>query len=141
MSNFKGSENLWIGSGLRNATIEDEIARNPDDRPIRQRLLLCDRVTGSIRSNKCRHRVFSGVKLSRRINSSIRLRAVSAYAFESTQVVMLPAHYAGLLRVDRTPLAAAPPQYDPRYPQSGDVAARDLAVYERVANRRAAVGA
>lgn len=57
------------------------------------------------------------------------------------QVVMLPAHYAGLLRVDRTPLTAAPPQYDPRYPQSGDVAARDLAVYERVAERRAAVGA
>ena len=57
------------------------------------------------------------------------------------QVVMLPAHYAGLLRVDRTPLAAAPPQYDPRYPQSGDVAARDLAVYERFAARHAAVGA
>ena len=53
------------------------------------------------------------------------------------QVVMLPGHYAGLLRVDRTPLTAAPPQYDPRYPQSGDVAARDLAVYERFA----AVGA
>lgn len=53
-SNFKGSENLWIGSGLRNATVEDEIARNPDDRPIGQRLLLCDRVTGSIRSNTCR---------------------------------------------------------------------------------------
>ena len=49
------------------------------------------------------------------------------------QVVMQPAHYAGLLRVDRTPLALVPPQYDPRYPQSGDVAARDLAVYERFA--------
>jgi transposase len=49
------------------------------------------------------------------------------------QVVMLPAHYAGLLRVDRTPLAAAPPQYDPRYPRSGEVAARDLGVYERFA--------
>ena len=53
------------------------------------------------------------------------------------QVVMLPGHYAGLLRVDRTPLTAAPPQYDPRYPQSGDVAARDLAVYERCAAVRA----
>ncbi len=49
------------------------------------------------------------------------------------QVVMLPAHYAGLLRVDRTPLTAPPPQYDPRYPMSGEVAVRDLAVYERFA--------
>ena len=49
------------------------------------------------------------------------------------QVIMLPAHYAGLLRVDRTPLAAQPPQYDPRYPVSGDVAVRDLTVYERFA--------
>ena len=46
------------------------------------------------------------------------------------QVVMLPAHYAGLLRVDRTPLAQQSPQYDPRYPVSGDVAVRDLTVYE-----------
>ena len=29
-------------------------------------------------------------------------------------VAMQPAHYAGLLRVDQTPLLAAPPQYDPR---------------------------
>lgn len=49
------------------------------------------------------------------------------------QVVMVPAHYAGLLRVDRTPLAAMPPQYDPRYVTSGDVAARDLSIYERFA--------
>ena len=49
------------------------------------------------------------------------------------QVVMVPAHYAGLLRVDRTPLAAMPPQYDPRYVTSGDVAIRDLSVYERFA--------
>lgn len=49
------------------------------------------------------------------------------------QVVMLPAHYAGLLRVDQTPLAAQPPRYDPRYHGTGDVAVRDLAVYERVA--------
>ena len=39
----------------------------------------------------------------------------------------------GLLRVDRTPLAQQPPQYDPRYPVSGDVAVRDLTVYERFA--------
>jgi transposase len=49
------------------------------------------------------------------------------------QVVMVPAHYAGLLRVDRTPLTAMPPQYDPRYVTSGDVAIRDLGVYERFA--------
>ncbi|MHB1225621.1 MAG: IS21 family transposase, partial [Gemmatimonadaceae bacterium] len=29
------------------------------------------------------------------------------------QVVMDPAHYAGLLRVDRAPIAAEPPRYDP----------------------------
>ena len=46
------------------------------------------------------------------------------------QVVMQPAHYAGLLRVDQTPLQAAPPQYDPRYPVAGDVMTRDLRVYE-----------
>lgn len=49
------------------------------------------------------------------------------------QVVMVPAHYAGLLRVDRTPLAAMPPQYDPRYVTSGEVAVRDLSIYERFA--------
>ena len=43
---------------------------------------------------------------------------------------MVPAHYAGLLRVDRTPLAAMPPQYDPRYVTSGDVAVRDLRIYD-----------
>jgi hypothetical protein len=46
------------------------------------------------------------------------------------QVAMQPAHYAGLLRVDQTPLLAAPPQYDPRYPVAGDVMTRDLRVYE-----------
>ena len=46
------------------------------------------------------------------------------------QVVMVPAHYAGLLRADRTPRLALPPQYDPRYPAAGIVAVRDLAVYE-----------
>ena len=50
---------------------------------------------------------------------------------------MLPAHYAGLLRVDRTPLAQRPPRHDPRYPQSGDVAVRDLGVYARFAERQA----
>ncbi|MCC6773241.1 MAG: IS21 family transposase [Gemmatimonadaceae bacterium] len=49
------------------------------------------------------------------------------------QVVMEPAHYAGLLRVDRTRLAAPPPQYDLRYAGHGEVTARDLEVYERFA--------
>ena len=49
------------------------------------------------------------------------------------QVAMQPAHYAGLLRVDQTPLLAAPPQYDPRYPVAGQVMTRDLAVYEQYA--------
>ena len=48
-------------------------------------------------------------------------------------VAMQPAHYAGLLRVDQTPLRAAPPQYDPRYPVAGAVMTRDLAVYEQYA--------
>jgi transposase len=54
------------------------------------------------------------------------------------QVVMLPAHYAGLLRVDRTPLAAMPPQHDPRYVGHGDVAVRDLSIYERFADASSA---
>ncbi|HEY5088083.1 MAG TPA: IS21 family transposase [Gemmatimonadaceae bacterium] len=48
------------------------------------------------------------------------------------QVVMQPEHYAGLLRVDRTPLQLTPPQYDPRYPLSSEVAVRDLTVYEEM---------
>lgn len=51
---------------------------------------------------------------------------------ENHQVVMQPEHYAGLLRVDRTPLQAAPPQYDPRYPRSSEVAVRDLSIYEEM---------
>lgn len=47
------------------------------------------------------------------------------------QVVMDPAHYAGLLRVDQTPLTAAPPRHDPRYVGHGVVTVRDLAVYEQ----------
>lgn len=54
------------------------------------------------------------------------------------QVVMDPAHYAGLLRVDRTPLAAQPPRYDPRYQHVGMVEPRDLAIYEGIAEGRCA---
>jgi transposase len=48
------------------------------------------------------------------------------------QVVMDPAHYAGLLRPGRAP-APMPPRFDPSYPASGDVAVRDLAVYAPLA--------
>lgn len=48
------------------------------------------------------------------------------------QVVMDPAHYAGLLRPARAPVPL-PPRFDPAYPASGDVAVRDLAVYAALA--------
>ena len=48
------------------------------------------------------------------------------------QVIMDPAHYAGLLRVDRTPRALAPPEYDPRYQHVGTVERRDLASYDEL---------
>ena len=62
------------------------------------------------------------------------------------QVVMDRAHYAGLLRpptgrpgaVRIYPLSPQPPRYDPRYPVQGDVAVRDLAVYEAIADATAA---
>lgn len=44
------------------------------------------------------------------------------------QVVMDPAHYAGLLRPGRLH-PPTPPRFDPRYPAASDVAVRDLAVY------------
>lgn len=56
-------------------------------------------------------------------------------------VIMNPDHYAGLLRVDRTPLALQPPQHDPRYADRGVVTTRDLAVYEQYAEPYAEVGA
>jgi hypothetical protein len=54
------------------------------------------------------------------------------------QVVMDPAHYAGLLRVDRTPLAAQPPRYDPRYQHVGIVELCDPALYDVIAEGRCA---
>ena len=45
------------------------------------------------------------------------------------QVVMEPAHYAGLLRPGgRTP-PAPPPRFDPGYPAEANVEIRDLGVY------------
>ncbi len=49
------------------------------------------------------------------------------------QVIMEPAHYAGLLRPRGTAPAAQPPRYDPGYPASGDVARRDLEIYAAIA--------
>lgn len=48
------------------------------------------------------------------------------------QVVMDPTHYAGLLRVNRTPRMAQPPQYDPRYQHRGIVEPRDLTIYDAI---------
>jgi transposase len=50
-------------------------------------------------------------------------------------VAMERAHYAGLLRPSgRVPaVPATPPQFDPSYPASADVAVRDLAVYAAIA--------
>lgn len=63
-----------------------------------------------------------------------RDRVVATHARHARhQVVMQPAHDAGLLRVDQTPLAQQPPQYDPRYRSTGVVEVRDLAVYAHFA--------
>jgi transposase len=45
------------------------------------------------------------------------------------QVVMEPAHYAGLLRPGAKPAALPPPRLDPGYPPEADVQIRDLGVY------------
>jgi transposase len=47
-------------------------------------------------------------------------------------VTMDATHYAGLLRVDRSSLAR-PPLHDPRYAATGEVAVRDLTVYDEAA--------
>ncbi len=50
------------------------------------------------------------------------------------QVVMERSHYAGLLRPRGLLVSPdGPPQHDPRYPASADVATRDLAVYAALA--------
>ena len=45
-------------------------------------------------------------------------------------VVMAPEHYAGLLRVARQEVLAAPPRFDPNFGRLGEVIVRDLALYE-----------
>jgi hypothetical protein len=49
-------------------------------------------------------------------------------------VVMDPEHYRGLRRAGRIPaLQPPPPQWDPAYLGMGEVAVRDLTVYEAIA--------
>jgi hypothetical protein len=49
------------------------------------------------------------------------------------QIVMEPAHYAGLLRPRGAAPAAGPPRFDPGYPASADVVVRDLTIYAAIA--------
>lgn len=50
------------------------------------------------------------------------------------QVVLEPAHHAGLLRPRGSGArAAGPPRYDPSYPASADVVVRDLGIYAALA--------
>lgn len=50
-------------------------------------------------------------------------------------VVMVPEHYAGLLRAARSCSPPAPPRWDPAYLRLGEVAVRDLSVYETLAEK------
>lgn len=50
-------------------------------------------------------------------------------------VVMVPEHYAGLLRAARSLPSATPPQWDPVYLHLGEVAVRDLSVYEALSEQ------
>jgi transposase len=47
-------------------------------------------------------------------------------------VVMEPAHYAGLLRVNARARAGTPPRFDPYFGGCGEVMVRDLALYQAV---------
>jgi transposase len=49
------------------------------------------------------------------------------------QVVMEPAHYAGLLRPRGAASLTGPPRFDPGYPASADVDVRDLGIYAAIA--------
>jgi hypothetical protein len=53
------------------------------------------------------------------------------------QVVMEPAHYAGLLRPAGLTPAPAPPRWDPDYPAGSEVAVRELGVYAALAEEGA----
>jgi hypothetical protein len=45
-------------------------------------------------------------------------------------VLMEPAHYAGLLRVNREAALPPAPRFDPNFSRLGEVMVRDLALYE-----------
>jgi hypothetical protein len=45
-------------------------------------------------------------------------------------VVMVPAHYAGLLRAGGSPSPTAPPRFDPYFDGFGEVMVRDLKLYD-----------
>lgn len=47
-------------------------------------------------------------------------------------VVMEPEHYRGLIRAGKLPCPATPPQWDPAYLRLGEVAVRDLSLYEAI---------
>ena len=47
-------------------------------------------------------------------------------------VVMEPAHYAGLLRVNTRSQAGTPPRFDPYFGRFGEVMVRDLKLYEEL---------
>ena len=47
-------------------------------------------------------------------------------------VIMDPEHYRGLVRSPKLTEAGSPPQWDPAYLKLGEVAVRDLSVYERL---------
>lgn len=50
-------------------------------------------------------------------------------------VVMVPEHYAGLLRAARSLSSPTPPRWDPAYLRLGEVAVRDLSIYEALSEQ------
>lgn len=50
-------------------------------------------------------------------------------------VIMVPEHYAGLLRAQRSLASPTPPRWDPTYLRLGEVAVRDLSHYEALAQK------
>lgn len=55
-------------------------------------------------------------------------------------VIMVPEHYAGLLRAQSKVPCAVPPRWDPAYLGLGEVAVRDLSLYEALAQRGGELG-
>jgi hypothetical protein len=55
-------------------------------------------------------------------------------------VIMIPEHYAGLLKAQKALPCAVPPRCDPAYLGLGEVAVRDLSLYEALAQRGGELG-